>query len=66
MRPACDPGHVHARPARDQHVHQRFLQASALGTPLVLSEEEQAAVIEAAVTRRYGEVKPIMPTDTEE
>jgi L-fuculose-phosphate aldolase len=36
-----------------------YWRASALGTPRVLGEDQQAAVIEAATERRYGSTRPI-------
>ncbi len=39
-------------------VHQR---AAALGTPRVLDEDQQLAVIEAALAREYGTTHPVTP-----
>lgn len=36
-----------------------YLDASTLGTPRVLTDDDQAAVIEAATARSYGEVKTV-------
>ncbi|MDN4174619.1 class II aldolase/adducin family protein [Nocardioides sp. SOB77] len=38
-------------------------RASALGTPRALTEEQQAAVVEAAVRRRYGTTQAIEPQE---
>lgn len=36
------------------------LRASTLGTPRALSQEQQEAVVLAALTRRYGQIQPVM------
>jgi L-fuculose-phosphate aldolase len=35
-----------------------YWNARALGTPRVLDEAQQQAVVEAALARRYGQVRP--------
>jgi L-fuculose-phosphate aldolase len=41
-----------------------FHSASALGSPRVLDDEQQAAVVEAALTRSYGSPRPHAPGAT--
>jgi L-fuculose-phosphate aldolase len=36
-----------------------YLDAHRLGAPRRLTPDEQAAVVDAAVNRRYGQVKPV-------
>jgi L-fuculose-phosphate aldolase len=38
-----------------------YWHAAALATPRVLDEQQQAAVIEAAIARRYGTTHPVRP-----
>ncbi|HWJ81471.1 MAG TPA: class II aldolase/adducin family protein [Nocardioides sp.] len=40
-----------------------FVNASRLGTPRVLDEAQQAAVVEAAITRSYGKTRPVGPAE---
>ena len=42
-----------------------FREASVLGTPRVLGEAEQRAVIEAALARQYGAPRPVEPDTVE-
>jgi L-fuculose-phosphate aldolase len=42
-----------------------FLDASALGTPRVLDQDQQNAVIEAAINRSYGTKQPLTQEDPE-
>jgi L-fuculose-phosphate aldolase len=41
-----------------------YAKASRLGTPRVLDEDEQRAVIEAALARSYGSPRPLAPEET--